>query len=771
LFSHRGSTALLAVFCLVSAGPADADESVVARVALNTEDQGEFFLIFTSDGDVLFPLQDLQEMGIVSITGLVEKEGKQYVSLKALAPDVKYRFDEKTVTLEVTVLANLLAPKVQDFRYRPSSKLVRSTDKSAFLNYSLIGTNSNSLQGLSEIGLHADNLLGLSTFSYTKSTTQDQFLRLLSSVSYDDAAAQRRFILGDANAFSGVLGGVVIAGGLTISKNFELTPYFLSVPGLDVTGILQTPSEVEIYQRGQLVRRERLGPGPFSLLNLPSTTGAGEATLVIRDAFQREQRLVVPYYLSSLLLRPGLQEYNYTVGYRRLDLGQKSFHYQDPVIVAFHRFGFSKNLTGGLRGEADKNLINAGPLATFLLGEFGEVDSGLAGSYDRGQIGYGAYASYFYAQPSFSVRLSARGFSRDYFNLSLTQVQGKTQFEWIAGLGYNLRLLGSISANYTSTDFYAQPRSRQVSVFFSRPIFFNWFLQVSAIRSLEPIRSTELFAGIVLFLGAEHSGSVGVTKQEKTVTETATVQKNPPRGPGLAYRLQASGIQDQQTGTRFDTDDLVQYQGDHAVYGVGYRRIAGEDTYDLRLAGAIALIDRGVYFTRPIFDSFALVKVENLENVRVQYNNQVEGRTNAKGELLVPDLLSYYDNKLAIEDTDIPINYQLPVLQKFVVPGHRGGSVIKFNAIKLQGFVGHLYVTDKGVKRTADYGELTVSLPGNKDVTGVVGKEGEFYLENLPSGTLPAHIVLKDEICLFDLTIPKTDEPLVDLGMVTCETH
>ena len=53
-------------------------------------------------------------------------------------------------------------------------------------------------------------------------------------------------------------------------------------------------------------------------------------------------------------------------------------------------------------------------------------------------------------------------------------------------------------------------------------------------------------------------------------------------------------------------DNLVQYQGDYGVSGVGFRRVQGQDSVDLRMAGSVAFIDRGVYFSRPIQDSFAL---------------------------------------------------------------------------------------------------------------------------------------------------------------------
>ena len=106
-----------------------------------------------------------------------------------------------------------------------------------------------------------------------------------------------------------------------------------------------------------------------------------------------------------------------------------------------------------------------------------------------------------------------------------------------------------------------------------------------------------------------------------------------------------------------------------------FRRVQGQDSLDLRMAGSVAFIDRGVYFSRPIQDSFALVKVGSLKNVDVSYSNLSEGRTNAKGELLVPDLIAYDENQLSIKDTDVAVNYNLTDVRKLVTPWFRGGTV------------------------------------------------------------------------------------------------
>ena len=73
------------------------------------------------------------------------------------------------------------------------------------------------------------------------------------------------------------------------------------------------------------------------------------------------------------------------------------------------------------------------------------------------------------------------------------------------------------------------------------------------------------------------------------------------------------------------------------------------NNYDLTVSGGIAFIDKSFYPTRPIRDSFALVKVGDLEGVTVSYSNNEVGTTDKKGELIIPNLNSYYYNDISIE--------------------------------------------------------------------------------------------------------------------------
>jgi outer membrane usher protein len=195
-----------------------------------------------------------------------------------------------------------------------------------------------------------------------------------------------------------------------------------------------------------------------------------------------------------------------------------------------------------------------------------------------------------------------------------------------------------------------------------------------------------------------------------------------------------------------------------------------EGSYDVGVSGGVVYINKSAFLTRPVDDSFALVKVGQLDGVRVDYSNQESGTTNANGEIVLPNLVSYYDNDVSIDPKGIPVNYEIERVRRHVSPPVRGGSVVEFPVTRLQGFTGYLYVVEQGERKPAQYWGLRLKNAGvSREFT--IGKGGEFYLKNLSAGTIPAAIFWQDRECHFELNIPKTDAIMVDMGEQTCEIH
>jgi outer membrane usher protein len=756
---------------LLVAVPLQAADQAILKVVLNEEEKGEYFVFLEPEEDVFLSVEDLQELGFKHTPQGIEIEGKAYVSLQSLAPGVRFRIDEKDSSLSITAAPQLLKKALIDLDYARPRNVFALKDNTAFLNYSLSYAsesrrNVGSLNLPFEIGISVDGVLGYSSFSYAETETEKKFIRLLSNITKDDVQKNRRLVLGDFFASSGPLGSGGLFGGVSLSRDFSVTPYFSKYPSLSLSGVLQTPSEVQIYINDMLVKSERMSPGEFTFLNLPVPAGVGNATLVLKDAFGRERRFVTPFQVSTRLLKEGLDDYSYNVGYQRLALGKESSQYDNPAFVGFHRRGFSHFFTAGMRSEADRKMFNVGPTATFLLPKVGEFDTAVAVSSNHGEHGHGASLSYFYPGNRWNGGFSAKSLSRNYSSLSLASAQDKPRLQRAVSLGFNQKDFGSLLFTISKTNNYLSTDSHGVFVSYNRQLTkdISFHLNASRIKAEQVIAG--IFAGIGLNFGEQRSGSLNYQLLDSKATKTIGIQQNPPLGSGLGYQMsvsQTEGADQNPVGTGF-----VQYRAPHGIYSAGYLASGGENSYNLSMAGGVAFVDRGVYFTRPIADSFALVKVSNLKGVRVYYSNQVVGVTDENGSILVPDMISYYDNNLSIDQRDIPVNYRIPEIQRYVSPPLRGGGVAKFELIKLQGFAGRLFFVKGGQKTPAEHAGLEITI-GRSRVDAVVGNGGEFYLENISPGRFPARLFLQNQECSFDMTIPHSEQMMVDLGEVDCE--
>ena len=323
--------------------------------------------------------------------------GEPHVSLRTME-GVSFTYDEKSLTLYIKADPSLFPRTFIDFAGQRLQNVYYPKESSLFLNYGAQfqasdGFNFQSFSLTNEVGIRRGDYLFLTDTLYTKDTARDNFVRLHTSVIRDNRSELRRTTYGDLFASSGSLGSSVNLGGVGISKVFGMDPYLITYPTLDVIGQVSLPSEVDIYVNGIKIRTERITPGEFQLRNFSAYGGAGVVELVIRDSFGREQRYRYPFYAAdNILLKKGLHDYSYNVGFLREKFASESNRYSKPAVVAFHRFGLSDSLTLGFRGEATEDVVNAGPQATAAPLDIRRAEPFAVGQRrTRDRYGYGCF--------------------------------------------------------------------------------------------------------------------------------------------------------------------------------------------------------------------------------------------------------------------------------------------------------------------------------------------------------------------------------------------
>lgn len=753
--------------------PADVERAIL-QLSVNGVERGEVVVVLRSP-DVLIRPADLQRAGLIGLAGRRETiAGEVYVSLVSLAPTVTYELDDRALTLRLTALPSTMTTNIQDFLESRPPGLIYSEDPSAFLNAALTGLDFDRYTWTGEGGLSIRQLLLYGT------ATRDEngvFSRGLTSLTYDDRERLVRWLVGDRFDSTGPLGGSTLLGGFSVSREFTLDPYFVRFPTVGLSGAVLTRSVAEVYVNGQLLRRETLPPGPFELRNLPASVGAGTAEVVLRDAFGRQQIISSPFYFTSNLLRAGIQEWSYDVGFRREPQVAGLGEYGPWAALARHRIGITDDLSLGARLEAAADLVSGGPLVTLRL-PVGEMELSVAGSRHETQNGWAGSLAYNYASRWFSVGWALRTFSDHYVTTTLKAPEDRPFLEATALLGFPITTRSTVTLQYAHTDFRDAGPQERVSASLSVRLTNRASLFVTASHARQPQQKpdTSVFTGLTYFLGDSTTATASNEVSRHQNNSAIEAQRSLPLGTGYGYRVRAvraeqdlPQVDGRSGGSTVDYQGLadLQYQSQYGFYEASYERVNGRNTSALTAAVGLVAIGGGVHLTRPVQDSYALVSVPGVPGVRAALNNQEVGRTDSRGRLLVPNLLPYYGNRLSITDQDIPIDYSIAVTDRLVAPPVKAGAVVTFPARRVQAFVGTLVVESGGRTITPAYGQLTVTAEG-QTFESPIGRDGEFYLENLPRGRHPAVIDHKDAACRFTLDAPASAASLVDVGTVRC---
>lgn len=761
--SLRFSKTLVASFLLAGAAPlliAQSPQRAVVPIEVNGVSKGEILLLIGDDEFFVNP----EDLGNVGIQGLVPETRRiadgMYVSLSSLAPAVTFNFDDSTYVLSLQVDASYLPHVTRSLATSRPAGIVSTRDTSAFLNYSVGSRRFEDLSIFGEGGLSVKGNLLYSSFSRS---AEGGFARGLTNLTIDRPDRMRRLVLGDTFVVNDSLGGAALIGGMSVTRNFELDPYFVRYPSIDLVGAITSPSTVDIYVNGSLVRREQLPPGRFDLQDLPLTAGSGSTRLIIRDAFGQERTVDGSYYGSTALLSRGLSEYSYNLGFVRKDDSAANADYDEtPVFSGFHRVGLSDSFTGGVRLEGGKDLASGGLSSGFLL-PIGQMEFTAGASAADSTSGTAASLSYSYlSRKRFSLGGGVRVLSDHYANISLApeEDRAKLNASMFSAATFGIATVGLQYASSANRD---TPDVDRVGATVTFPVRrTNVFLSVARSDSDDSPPANEVFAGLSYYLGRSTTANFSASYSGEHARGSVDVQRSLPAGNGFGYRLSAP-VGDSET----ISSALVQYQGPYGRYELSADPQDPSGEYSLRAAGGIVAIGGSVFLSRPFSQSFALMRVPDVSGVEVLSSNLKVGRTNRRGEFLIPNLLPYYGNRLGIEQQDIPFDYQIQQIEKVIAPPYRGGALVSFPLQKIQSVTGSIVILIDGVSSVPSYGTLLVSTNG-KVHESPIGALGEFYLENAEAGTFPATVTHEGQVCRFKIAVPETGDAFVRLGTVRC---
>jgi len=466
-------------------------------------------------------------------------------------------------------------------------------------------------------------------------------------------------------------------GGFQWRSNFALRPDLVTFPVPAFAGSAVVPSSVDLYINSVRQYSGNVPSGPFIVNNVPGITGAGQATVITRDALGRTVATSVPLYVDTRLLASGLSSYSFEAGFLRRDYGLDSFDYDPrPAMSGSARYGVNDFLTVEGHGEATGGLYNAGGGALVRLGMAGVVNGSLSGSVGR-LAGAQVSLGYELIEPHFSIDAQTIRAFGNYGDLAArdgTPVPTATDRVTLALPFYSSQ---TFSVSYIGFKFPQALPSQIGSVSYTVNFGNLASLNLSAYQDFKQHNSRGVFLSMSFGLGHNTSINATVGRQNGQSNYNVNATRPPDYDGGWGWGVQAG-----DTGSAPFRQAQVQYLGRDGEVTALAQNIAGRTSASLDVTGAIVLMDHSVQLSRRIDDGFALVSTDGVGGIPVLHENRVIGTTDSGGHLLLPDLNAYQHNQVSIDSMKLPADARIATTALDLVPQAQSGVLAQFGVTR-----------------------------------------------------------------------------------------
>jgi outer membrane usher protein len=742
--------------------PADAGTlpsgELVVGVKVNNEPQGEAIVVQDPERGLLVERADLVAWRVATPADVLLRNDVEYIAL-GLVPGLRAQLDRRSGVLAITVEVSQFLREDRVI-YDLAVPVVADAPLGAFVNYDAEVRQSfgvETARGYAQLGLFG----GPGVLTSDWALTEGEATRLNTTFVHDSLARIATLRVGDFTGANSTLGPGVSIGGLSWGTNFATRPGLVPIPLQRLQGQVSVPSTVEVFVNGVPAYRAVVQPGPFTITDIPVVTGGGTVEMVITDPLGRKQTVSNPFYATPTVLRAGLTEYAYEVGWTRVpSTSSATLVYDQPVARLVHRAGLTDRFTAEVQLEGAEGQGLLGAAGAWLLPGGGVMRFGLASSSapsgDTGALGLLGYERLFDRwSVSGEIVHESAGFaqlggqpldplhSRQHANLALS---------------YHTPALGSLSFSALKQRDPGGTDAETGTVTWSRSLFTSLSVQLSV--SYDDVSGdSSAFASFSLPFWGEANASLIQSRASPAsgadTTDTQfNLQRNVGTGPSWGYRLGGA-----QGGDALAELDL---QGEVGSWRAGGQRVAGVDSSFVSANGSLVFVDGSLHASRRLNDGFALVRVPGAVEVGVYADNNFIGRTDADGERLVPFMTPYRPTNISLDATELPLELQLATDHLSVTVPYRTAAVVAFPAELTHAYA----VTLK--QRNGKPIPAGARVRFDDDPTEhPVGSDGFVYLTVEP-GPHRVEALWPDHRCSATLTIQATDDPAPDLGVIVC---
>lgn len=532
-------------------------------------------------------------------------------------------------------------------------------------------------------------------------------------------------------------------GGIEWRRNFELRPDLVTYPVASIAGSAVVPTSVDLFVNNVRQFSSSVPTGPFVVDQVAGLNGAGQATVITRDALGREVATTLPLYVDTRLLARGLTDFAVSLGALRRDYGVASFRYGGPAAVGSVRHGWTDRLTLEGHAEAGKGQVLVGGGVLARVPGAGVASGALAVSAGRYR-GWQATLGYQYVSPRFALDLQSIRASAGFGDLgtlegtpvprALDRASISTAF---GGNSFSLNLIGLrtplVAGGAPLIDPFGNPLggltalaptptqvTRTVSLAWSRSVGLRGYFSLGAFQGLERRAERGITATFSMAFDSRVAVNASAGRQRGEQVASLSMGRAPDFDGGLGWAVQTG-----KTGPQRYDQAQLQYLGAHGRAIVSTQRVGDSRNTSLDVSGAIVAMDGAVLTARNVGRGFALVS-SGVPGLPVLQDNRPIGRTDRHGRLLVPDLQPYAASRIAIDPSSLPSDTRIPHTLLEIVPRQNAGVVARFAIERYAAATLTLVRADGTVP---DVGTLA-RLDGS-ELTAMVGYDGVLFIEGL----------------------------------------
>ncbi|CAM7496014.1 PapC-like C-terminal domain-containing protein [Citrobacter portucalensis] len=683
-------------------------------------------------------------------------------------PQLTIDYNVQLQTLSLTAPLSSLDLATTQLNSPTETVPTATTSRGALLNYDIYTQqgDESAINTFSEI--RAFNAAGvLSTTQLTQYSTEEyadnSVERLDTSWRTSFPDSMLALTVGDTLTSSLIWSRPTRIGGIQIGTDFGLQPYMPTTPLPAYLGSATLPSNVELYVDGVRYYNGEVPAGSFQINTMPNISGAGTGQVMMTDALGRTSVQNFSFYNDQQLLREGLTAWSAELGTVRENYGYSSFDYASaPVLSATWRRGFSNTFTAGTHAETSDGLINAGFSNDWIPGtRSGTFSTSLAASTDSGKNGYLYSFGYRWSGERFNFSTSTTATSGDYRDVATHYGEPPPTLNSNTVIGYSLEAAGNVSLSYLQFRYPHENAVRYANASWFKSVTDNISLNAGFNQNIDDNRDRSLYLMVTITTDNNLSASSTLQRTNDETGYQLNASLTPPADGGWGWNLAASQQASRQSG-----QGEVGYLGRYGKAYAGFSRLPDNHYGYAGATGSLVTMGGGLFAAREINNGFAVVSTDGVPDVPVKLQNNLIGRSDDQGLLLVTPLNSYQKNLISIDPMDLPTNVRIARVETNATPADRSGTLVSFGITPVR--AAQIILVDNQGKPIPE-GSMAYAING-KGQSSVVGFDGMTWFD-----TLEQHNTLRVETdtgsCRVQFDYPASAKGITQIGPLVCRPH